>query len=102
MVPLSKSSTRSSSFLLSKGSIFSGTLRMAARPIAPTVKQDHAEQERPGHQPRMQQRRHQRIEDLVQPRLLDGVQVVRIVVCVAARAAARCTCASARGTPAKA
>ena len=56
---------------------------MAARPIAADGQQRHDEQECPGHQPRVQQRRHQRIEDLVEPRLLDGVEVVRVVIGVA-------------------
>ena len=38
VVPSSKSSTSSSSFLLSYGSILSGTTRIAARPIAAAVK----------------------------------------------------------------
>ncbi len=46
---------------------------------------DYAQQEGPGDQSRMQQWRHERIEELVQPRLLHGIQIVRIVFGMAHR-----------------
>jgi len=65
--------------LLSKGNILSGTLRRAAKLMAPTVSRTMPAGS-PKPPTRVEQRRHQGIEDFVEPRLFHRIEVVRIVV----------------------
>ncbi len=66
--------------LVVEGQHLQGDVAHRRQSHCPDRQQRHAEQERPGHQPRVEQRRHQRIEELVERRLLDGVEVVRVVM----------------------